>query len=345
MSANRYLTRLGETLTTLHGTPGRRVQTLADASLMSWIKHYRPDENSPNSAISYYLKGEVVCALLDLELRRATGDAQGLDDVVRLLWQRYGSRLRRAGARRGGAGERGGRQGSARPSSIARCAPPRSWTTPSSRTWAWRWASACVSPPATRAARLRRARPATRSPRAGWASPSRATPRWPLVQDGSPAMEAGLYPEDEVVALDGYKMDGSGAAEPVRGPASGRDGARDAVPPRQADGAARGAGPEARGRRCISPAWTSPPTRRRPPSRPGWVPPGTRRSARPFADFLTVRVAAGAHRHHLGAMSRLRILSVLLGLAALPACDNRPVVDEARDAVLGGAGDRCRWRW
>ena len=30
-------------------------------------------------------------------------------------------------------------------------------------------------------------------------------------------------------------------------------------------------------------------------------------------------------------MSRLRILSVLLGLAALPACDNRPVVDDARE--------------
>ena len=102
MSAQRYLTRLGETLTTLHGTPGRRVQTLAEASLMSWIKHYRPDENSPNSAISYYLKGEVVCALLDLEIRRATGDAKGLDDVMRLLWQRYGDGSRRAGGRRGG---------------------------------------------------------------------------------------------------------------------------------------------------------------------------------------------------------------------------------------------------
>jgi hypothetical protein len=30
-------------------------------------------------------------------------------------------------------------------------------------------------------------------------------------------------------------------------------------------------------------------------------------------------------------MSRLRILSVLLGLACLPACDNRPVVDRKED--------------
>src|SRR5262249_47346643 len=90
MSASRYLNRLGECLTALHSTPGRKVQTLAEASMMAWIKHYRPDENSPNSAISYYLKGEIVAALLDLEIRRATQDERSLDDVMRLLWTRYG---------------------------------------------------------------------------------------------------------------------------------------------------------------------------------------------------------------------------------------------------------------
>ena len=90
MSAARYLTRVGETLTALSTTPGRRVQSLTDASFLSWIKHYRPDENSPNSAISYYLKGEVVALLLDLELRRATQNARSLDDVLRLLWKTYG---------------------------------------------------------------------------------------------------------------------------------------------------------------------------------------------------------------------------------------------------------------
>ncbi len=90
MSASRYLTRFGESLTALHGTPGRLVMPLVDASWLSWTKHYRPDENSPNSAISYYLKGELVCALLDLHLRRATNDATSLDDLLRVLWKRYG---------------------------------------------------------------------------------------------------------------------------------------------------------------------------------------------------------------------------------------------------------------
>ena len=63
---------------------------LAEASLISWTKHYRPDENTLNTAVSYYLKGELVCALLDLTIRRATNDQRSLDDVLRLLWTRFG---------------------------------------------------------------------------------------------------------------------------------------------------------------------------------------------------------------------------------------------------------------
>ncbi len=90
LSVERYLERLGELLTSLGQTPGRRVQTLADSSTCAWIKHYRPDENSANSSVSYYLKGELVAALLDLEIRKATGGGKSLDDVMRLLYQRFG---------------------------------------------------------------------------------------------------------------------------------------------------------------------------------------------------------------------------------------------------------------
>ncbi len=89
MPASRYLTRVGENISALHSTPGRQVQTLCDASFLAWIKHYRPDENTVNSAISYYVKGEVVCLLLDLHLRALTNDSKCLDDVMRLLWSRY----------------------------------------------------------------------------------------------------------------------------------------------------------------------------------------------------------------------------------------------------------------
>jgi predicted metalloprotease with PDZ domain len=90
LDPERYLSRLGEVISAVEGAPGRRVLSLEDASFAAWIKHYRPDENTPNSAISYYLKGEVVALLLDLAIRQATSTTRSLDDVMRLLWRRYG---------------------------------------------------------------------------------------------------------------------------------------------------------------------------------------------------------------------------------------------------------------
>ena len=90
LPAPRYLQRLGETLSVVESTPGRRVQTLEDASFLAWIKYYRPDENSLNSSLSYYVRGEVVSLLLDLTLREASQGKHSLDDLVRKLWHDYG---------------------------------------------------------------------------------------------------------------------------------------------------------------------------------------------------------------------------------------------------------------
>jgi predicted metalloprotease with PDZ domain len=43
-----------------------------------------------NSTISYYLKGEIVCALLDVEIRARTNGTRGLDDVLAELWRSFG---------------------------------------------------------------------------------------------------------------------------------------------------------------------------------------------------------------------------------------------------------------
>ena len=60
-----------------------------DASFNSWIKEYRPDENSINSQISYYDKGELLGMLLDLEIRRRSNNAKSLDDVMRMLYNDF----------------------------------------------------------------------------------------------------------------------------------------------------------------------------------------------------------------------------------------------------------------
>ena len=81
-----YLKLLNKAINQVLQTPGRAVQSVAQASFDAWVKYYRPDENTPNATVSYYSKGSLVALCLDLTLR-----AQGphtLDDVMRALWQR-----------------------------------------------------------------------------------------------------------------------------------------------------------------------------------------------------------------------------------------------------------------
>ena len=88
-SRAEYLAALSRHLADLHDAPGRIVQPLADASFDAWIKYYRPDENTPNSAVSYYVKGAVVAFLLDARLRLETAGAASLDTVMRLAYDRW----------------------------------------------------------------------------------------------------------------------------------------------------------------------------------------------------------------------------------------------------------------
>ncbi len=91
-SPTDYLEGLGKKMATYEKQPGRFVQSLAESSFDTWIKLYKPDEDSVNRTISYYLKGDLVGMCLDLEIRRRTENAASLDDVLRRLFERYGTR-------------------------------------------------------------------------------------------------------------------------------------------------------------------------------------------------------------------------------------------------------------
>jgi predicted metalloprotease with PDZ domain len=84
-----YLEDLSAEIEGLQSGAGRLVQSADAASFDAWIKHYRPDENSPNTRVDYYQKGAVVAFLADAEIRRATAGAKSLDDVMRLAYARY----------------------------------------------------------------------------------------------------------------------------------------------------------------------------------------------------------------------------------------------------------------
>jgi predicted metalloprotease with PDZ domain len=204
MSPSRYLVRMGETLTQLQGTPGRKVQSLAESSFTAWIKFYRQDEHSPNSAVSYYLKGEIVGMLLDLEIRRATLDAKSLDDLMRLLWQRYGDErgVPEDGVERA-ASEVAGKDLGPFFDRAIRGTEELDYQVLEhvGLTASFRVRESTSdkggSPPRVKDLKPR-----------GWLGiNTRGGQSIGSVLDGSPAAEAGLYADDEIVALDGFKVD------------------------------------------------------------------------------------------------------------------------------------------
>ena len=88
-TSDRWLKSLGESIDIVTRQPGRLRQTLREASHQAWVKHYVRDENTINAGIDYYRHGAIVAFALDMHLRRA-GVADGLDAVMRLLWERHG---------------------------------------------------------------------------------------------------------------------------------------------------------------------------------------------------------------------------------------------------------------
>lgn len=65
ISEQAYLDLLTAQINRYENTAGKAHQTVAESSFDAWIKLYRPDENSPNSTISYYNKGALVAFGLD----------------------------------------------------------------------------------------------------------------------------------------------------------------------------------------------------------------------------------------------------------------------------------------
>jgi predicted metalloprotease with PDZ domain len=86
---DEFLAALSSQIRRLQATPGRLEQSAEQASYDAWIKYYRPDENSTNTSISYYVKGAVIGWLLDARLRRMTAGAASLDDVMRQMYARF----------------------------------------------------------------------------------------------------------------------------------------------------------------------------------------------------------------------------------------------------------------
>ncbi len=88
-SPDEYLRKLSGTITRVENQPGNKVLPLSQSSLDAWIKLYRPNENSYNTTISYYSKGSIVAAMLDINIIQATKGEKSLDDVLVYIYKNY----------------------------------------------------------------------------------------------------------------------------------------------------------------------------------------------------------------------------------------------------------------
>ena len=85
----QYLTLLGKTITRVHQGAGRLRQSVAASSFDAWTRFYKQDENAANAIVSYYAKGALVALCLDMQMRAHSDGKVSLDDVMRVLWQRW----------------------------------------------------------------------------------------------------------------------------------------------------------------------------------------------------------------------------------------------------------------
>lgn len=95
ISDAEFVSQLVTAVNNVSNTPGAKVQSVAEASYDAWIKLYRPNENSANTTVSYYAKGEVLGILMDIEIAQATQGAKSLDDVMSAMYNQYYKKLKR----------------------------------------------------------------------------------------------------------------------------------------------------------------------------------------------------------------------------------------------------------
>ena len=90
-----YLAKLNSSLNYVEGTYGSRVQPLAHASFDAWIKAYRPNENSRNTTMTYYTRGQLMAALFDAMIIYEYKGKKSLDDFMQILYKKYYKELDR----------------------------------------------------------------------------------------------------------------------------------------------------------------------------------------------------------------------------------------------------------
>lgn len=84
-----YIRKLQGTLNYVEGSVGSRVQPVAHSSYDAWIKGYRPNENSANTGMTYYSRGAILAAYLDAVIINKFNGTKCLDHFMQYLYEEF----------------------------------------------------------------------------------------------------------------------------------------------------------------------------------------------------------------------------------------------------------------
>jgi predicted metalloprotease with PDZ domain len=83
-----FIGRMGGLIDLIQHSPGRKLMSAEEASWDAWLRA----DNAESTSVSYYVKGELIGLLLDIEIRARTRGRKSLDDVMRYLMETYANK-------------------------------------------------------------------------------------------------------------------------------------------------------------------------------------------------------------------------------------------------------------
>lgn len=95
LTSDEYREKMASLIKKVSTRKGDKYQSVSAASFDAWIRYYQPNENSRNSEVSYYDKGNLLGMLLDLEIRYSSKNERSLADVMRRLYSEYYKKKKR----------------------------------------------------------------------------------------------------------------------------------------------------------------------------------------------------------------------------------------------------------
>jgi predicted metalloprotease with PDZ domain len=86
---SEFLSKMESSINYVEGSVGARVQPVAHASYDAWIKAYRPNENSSNTTMTYYTRGSILAAFLDVKIIRKSKGEKCLDHFLQHMYNKF----------------------------------------------------------------------------------------------------------------------------------------------------------------------------------------------------------------------------------------------------------------